>query len=61
MSLYLSIYPSTYLSIYIYILYIKETTFILLISILFLYSGFHGKKDYQSSEGLDKNYTIYYI
>ena len=38
------------------ILYVKkETTFILLILILFLYSDFHGKKDYKSSEGLNKN------
>ena len=43
---------------YIYIYIKKETTFILLILILFLYSEFHGKKDYQSSEGLDKNKYI---
>ena len=35
----------------------KQLLYLLLILILFLYSEFNGKKDYQSSEGLDKNKT----
>ena len=34
--------------------FVPSTTFILLILILFLYSEFHGKKDYQSSKELNK-------